>query len=1106
MVGWSQLDLATHLDVRPYTIQRWESGQSVPVARLRKPLAAALSVSISELDRLIDHSAVPDRITPRYDVYRDQYGIDLLTSKVRDTSAEYHYLSPSELLHASQGVVPYVDVTGHLAAAAAWCLDTARRHAGMVLHGPGGMGKTRLMIELAKKLRERGWLAGFLQPPFDASDGQEDRLRSLALDEVLSSDNYVGLLCAIDYAEGQSDEVVNLCRKLRRRPPERTANVRLVLLARSDAWWSSLFHRNPLDDVFGGPDLPQGNVRLLSGIPAGDTRNQFLRATMDAFAKRLDVSMDRGTVEPSVLINEVQNPIFARPLALQMRALLEVLRIDQNVTLSPDALLDRILELEHAHWYKIIPELSEAREDDLRRGLAQVTCVGGVPSLDSATELLLADQYYSTRKAPADVRVPLGDLQRLYSDVGHGLMALEPDLLGEHEVVSTADDLLLAGCVAWIESHGDALRRSVLRRNLMTVLQRATQPEHGASGVDRAVRLLTFLVEHHGERLADAVVSVALSTPGRLERVVEDVLACTSSLDPSGRDALRGALIRIAFSRGEFGREERMIREWSKEPELTSEYYVQLSRFAARASRTSDALSAAKKAVSLAETPTARLKAAIELAGVLWAAGDPRAGLEALTGIEDVLRSGKAAEATLRVASDHKACLLLHDLEKNLQVAAYAERCIRAYRDTGNVEQMIIAMVNRGDALWGVGRVDEARDLLEQAYALAKEEHLPHALDIAAICLANVLVSSGESGRLSSAIDLYGEGAALATEIGHDWDRIYAQIYWALCDYERGAVVADALWRAGAEAKEARYHYLQALALGFYVGVGGDERAISEEDERQCEEFPIFTVHRNAKKLLIALESGDSIDELGRNLIRALARCEGIKGHRKSVLKAVQALALCDSFQEDEFVSRWLGRFGPQPRDLSQTGPSLKLCDFRRCEARCCYDGVYLAADEVESITNLVEANRDFFAHLPEVFIVDGEWHGVKGPKTAVRPHRYNSPDFPAHFEETRCVFAFENGACSLQAFSESRTSDDWTYKPRSCQRHPLRVEDGEPVPPALGPEKDDSNMGLDYPGYASYAPCGQHRNDGDPWRKVLAREITSQCAERKNRKQEDNE
>lgn len=51
--GWSQLALATEIDVRPYTVQRWESGKSTPEPRYRRALAKALEVSLGELDRLI---------------------------------------------------------------------------------------------------------------------------------------------------------------------------------------------------------------------------------------------------------------------------------------------------------------------------------------------------------------------------------------------------------------------------------------------------------------------------------------------------------------------------------------------------------------------------------------------------------------------------------------------------------------------------------------------------------------------------------------------------------------------------------------------------------------------------------------------------------------------------------------------------------------------------------------------------------------------------------------------------------------------------------------------------------------------------------------------
>jgi hypothetical protein len=107
-----------------------------------------------------------------------------------------------------------------------------------------------------------------------------------------------------------------------------------------------------------------------------------------------------------------------------------------------------------------------------------------------------------------------------------------------------------------------------------------------------------------------------------------------------------------------------------------------------------------------------------------------------------------------------------------------------------------------------------------------------------------------------------------------------------------------------------------------------------------------------------------------------------------------------------------------------------------------------------------------------------------------VRPHSFHSPDFPEHFNQTRCVFAFEDGACSLQAFAAKHGEDPWKYKPRSCWMHPLRLIDAKPTPPRSALERDRDFLGQRYPGYAAYTPCGQERSDGRPWTQTLQAEI----------------
>ena len=56
----------------------------------------------------------------------------------------------------------------------------------------------------------------------------------------------------------------------------------------------------------------------------------------------------------------------------------------------------------------------------------------------------------------------------------------------------------------------------------------------------------------------------------------------------------------------------------------------------------------------------------------------------------------------------------------------------------------------------------------------------------------------------------------------------------------------------------------------------------------------------------------------------------------------------------------------------------LKLsgCDVQQCEARCCYDGVYMQDGEEAFLCELVSRLPHLQAHLPGQFVVDGCWEG----------------------------------------------------------------------------------------------------------------------------------
>jgi hypothetical protein len=153
---------------------------------------------------------------------------------------------------------------------------------------------------------------------------------------------------------------------------------------------------------------------------------------------------------------------------------------------------------------------------------------------------------------------------------------------------------------------------------------------------------------------------------------------------------------------------------------------------------------------------------------------------------------------------------------------------------------------------------------------------------------------------------------------------------------------------------------------------------------------------------------------------------------------------------------------------------------------------VYLEDGEENGIKQIVTSAPEFFDSLPDEFIVDGSWGEgrVSGRKTATRPYDFKMADFPPHFARTRCVFCAEDHKCLLQVLAVQRGLHKWTYKPTACWMFPLRVDEGEPIPPPAADEPDPDCLGEEYPGFCKFVPCGQDRSDGNSWEVTLAEEI----------------
>lgn len=207
--------------------------------------------------------------------------------------------------------------------------------------------------------------------------------------------------------------------------------------------------------------------------------------------------------------------------------------------------------------------------------------------------------------------------------------------------------------------------------------------------------------------------------------------------------------------------------------------------------------------------------------------------------------------------------------------------------------------------------------------------------------------------------------------------------------------------------------------------------------------------------------------------LEVLGQCEGAHLEKKQIINTISRLVVSNKIQDPvklEFANRWMNMYPVIISSKSST--KLVACDFKSCEARCCYDGVYLVGDEEEKIKKVAMTYPQYFSHLLKEFIVDGHWGNSIGRKTAVRYHKYKSPDYPKHFEKTRCVFAYSDRACSLQSASLGETGNGWEFKPMACKVHPLQTNRTDYFPPPSTFELDKNDLGVNYPGYSSYTPC----------------------------------
>ena len=341
-------------------------------------------------------------------------GLNILSPSTRNLPPNAE--SPSELLMAQHETVAFQEQArqAEINTLDQWCLDKSEFSV-RLFTGQGGFGKTRLFVEYTKRLRQKGWIAGFL--PEDLSDREAEVL--LACQRPV--------FAVLDYAESKR-KLRSFLEKLATGARGRKIPLKVALLAREEGdWWQALKDKSnaELRDI-----LAEYEPVALTAVPLqGELRR---RVYDEAWERYADMRGVKG--KPPEM--DLSDKRFERMLYIHMAALASVERCD----IHAESLLTEIVHHEKRLWEKRYR--AEHAKDDLdaqvfqkeaARMVAAVTLLGGVSSEAEATAL------NGRVDGPREEKFVLF-LHNVYPG-GRGskteepyIAKLEPDLLGEELV------------------------------------------------------------------------------------------------------------------------------------------------------------------------------------------------------------------------------------------------------------------------------------------------------------------------------------------------------------------------------------------------------------------------------------------------------------------------------------------------------------------------------------------------------------------------------------------------------------------------------------------------------------------------------------------------
>ncbi|MET8048763.1 tetratricopeptide repeat protein, partial [Streptosporangium sp. NPDC005286] len=670
---------------------------------------------------------------------------------------------PSYLLDVQRQVVPYRSRPAEEEALTAWRDDSDEPVSVILLHGPGGQGKTRLAAHFASISHAAGWAVA-------RAVEKTPRLRDGSGAVELADGQ--PLLVVADYAERwHPSTLAQMIDGLAWDLLGRT--VRLLLLARpGEDLWQSLCAQ--LDRT--GADLADP-IAVGDFTPAAD-RPQAYRQAVAAFAAQLEHT-DPVPGPPA----DLDHPDYASALTLHMAAL-AALYAAQQETPAPDrpGLSDYLLKHEMRYWQATAPAFTSPAV--IERMVFLATVFGPLEDMGQARILLhrahLAD-------GPAQAGLLLDAHNRLYplatparpgyapsERLGHNgrpagggfLLPLRPDRFGEdfiahhlrHHAAEAAQTLSTLTAVAVGNGEADRLSGVALRSCLIVLTATAArhpqartlllelldqQPELARYATAELVGFIIHHAEHSlATRLHDALPDYStdlLQAAGNLARHLLHTLPADASpaLRASRLIVLGIRLSHLGDIRGALEPSREAVEVYRRLAEMEPEAYLpglanSLSNLGTRLSAVGDirgALKASWEAVEIYRrldqaNPVAHLPrftlSLNNLATQLWEVGDKRRAVELIREVVESYR--QLAEA---------------------DPAAYLPGLAMSLNNLGTFSSEV------GDIRGAVGSVRESVELYRRLAEVEPEAHLPGL----AMSLSNLGTRLSEVGDIRGAVE-----------------------------------------------------------------------------------------------------------------------------------------------------------------------------------------------------------------------------------------------------------------------------------------------------------------------------------------------------------------